>query len=84
MGSLSLSDALSLCLHYEAEQDPPFERAFQRWLRRLQVQHRLSRSQVDLLRAAGGALGGPFGDIALTVLEEACRKLRLPKPTLLG
>jgi hypothetical protein len=82
MGSLSLSNALSLCLLYQAEQDPRFPRAFQRWLRRLQVEHRLNRSQVDLLRAAGGSLGGPFGDLGLAVLKEACRKLALPAPTL--
>jgi hypothetical protein len=32
--------------------------------------------------AAGGTLGGSFGDLGLTVLDGASRKLRLPAPTL--
>jgi hypothetical protein len=79
MGSLSLSEALSLCLLYEADGDPRFERAFRRWLGRVRRDHALTHAQVELLRAAAGALSSPFRVIALRVLEETCRELRLPR-----
>jgi hypothetical protein len=55
MGSLSLSDALSLCLLLERENDPRSERAFKRWVRRMQLECGLRREEVELLRAAAGA-----------------------------
>jgi hypothetical protein len=36
MGHLSLSNALSLCILYRREQDPRFDRAAVRWVRRMQ------------------------------------------------
>jgi hypothetical protein len=82
LGSLSISEALSLCLLYATEGDPRFERAFRRWLSRLRCDRALTHEQVELLRAAAGALRSPFRDLGLVVLEEACQNLRLPKPTL--
>jgi len=73
---------LALCLLYEAESDPRFERAFRRWLRRVRVEHALSHEQVELLRAAAGALRSPFRELGLGILEAACRELRIPTPTL--
>ncbi len=73
MGSLTLSDALSLCLLYESESDPRFEKAMRRWLRRVRVEHALRHEQVELLRAAAGALRSPFRELGLAVLEGACR-----------
>jgi hypothetical protein len=35
MGTLALSDALALCLLYERESDPRFEKAMRRWLSRV-------------------------------------------------
>jgi hypothetical protein len=81
MGMLSLSNALSLCLLYEAEGDPRFERAFRRWLGRVHIEHALRHEQVELLRSAAGALGSPFHELGLAVLEGACRELRLLPPT---
>ena len=81
LGGLSLSEALSLCLLYEVEGDPRFERAFRRWLRRIRVEHGLSHRQVELLRSAAGALSTPFRDLAVAVLEGVCLELRLPRPT---
>jgi hypothetical protein len=81
LGGLSLSEALSLCLLYEAEGDPRFERAFRKWLSRVRREHALTHEQVELLRAAAGALRSPFRELGLLVLAEACRKLRLPPPT---
>ncbi len=43
MGHLSLSNALSLCVLYRREQDPKFERAAVRWVRRMQLEHSLRR-----------------------------------------
>jgi hypothetical protein len=81
MGSLSLSDALALCLLYEREGDPRFERAFRKWLGRVRMEKALRHEQVELLRAAAGALSTSFRELGLTVLEEACRELRLPPLT---
>src|SRR6266511_3698852 len=62
--TLSLHDALpisgrsrsrtrwALCLLYEREDDPRFERAFRRWLRRARLDHALTHEQVELLRGA--------------------------------
>jgi hypothetical protein len=44
--------------------------------------HALTHEQVELLRAAAGALGSSFRGIGLVVLEDACWNLHLPKPTL--
>jgi hypothetical protein len=82
LGHVSLSDALSLCLLYEAEGDPRFERAFQRWRSRLRREKALRHEQVELLSAAAGALGTSFRPIALDVLLAACRRLGMPQPTL--
>jgi hypothetical protein len=38
--------------------------------------------EVELVRAAMGALDSRLGSIALTALLETCRKLRLPQPAL--
>jgi hypothetical protein len=38
MGHLSLSNALSLCILYRREQDPKFDRAAVRWVRRMQLE----------------------------------------------
>jgi hypothetical protein len=81
MGSLSLSEALSLCLLLERENDERWQRAFRRWLRRMQLERGLRREQVELLRAAAGALRSPFRDLGLAVLEGASRELRLKPPT---
>jgi hypothetical protein len=82
LGGLSLSEALSLCLLYAAEDDPRFERAFRRWLGRARRDHALTHEQVELIRASAGALRSPFRELALAVLEGTCRELRLPLPTL--
>jgi hypothetical protein len=81
MGTLSLSDALSLCLLYESESDPLFEKAMRRWLGRVRVEHALRHEQVELLRAAAGSLRSPFRELGLAVLNGSCRELRLPPPT---
>ncbi len=82
LGALSLSDALALVLLYEREGDPKFERAARRWIRRVQIDRSLRRHEIELLRAAMGALGSRFGRVALTALLQTCRELRLPQPTL--
>ena len=82
MGSLSLSDALALCQLYERDNDPRFEKAFRRWLGRVRVEYALTHEQVELLRAAAGALRTPFRELGLAVLEGACRELRLVPPTM--
>jgi hypothetical protein len=82
MGHLSLSNALSLCILYRREQDPRFDRAAVRWVRRVQLEHSLRRQEVDLLRAAMAALGSRFDAVALNAPLEACRELRLVPPTL--
>src|SRR5262249_20171271 len=46
MGPMSLSNALSLCILYRREQDPKFDRAAVRWVRRVQAR--------TLAPAAGG------------------------------
>jgi hypothetical protein len=78
LGTLSLSEALSLCLLYEAVGDPRFERAFQRWRSRVHREKALRHEQVELLSAAAGALGTSFRPIALDVLLAACRRLDRP------
>jgi hypothetical protein len=82
MGRMSLSNALSLCILYRREQDPKFDRAAVRWVRRVQLEHSLRRREVDLLRAAMAALGSRFDAVALSALRETCRELRLVAPTL--
>ena len=82
LGNLSLSEALSLCLLCEAEGDPRFERAFQRWRRRVVREKALRHEQVELLSAPAGALGTSFRPIALDTLMAACRWLGMPAPTL--
>jgi hypothetical protein len=82
LGALSSSDALALCLLYQREGDPRFERAFRRWLGRVRRDYGLSHEEVELLRAAAGALRSTFSDVGLVVLEQACRMLALPSPTL--
>jgi hypothetical protein len=82
LGSLSLSDSLSLVLLYQRSGDEKFERAARRWVRRVQIDQALRHAEVELLRAACGALGLRFGSVALEALLERCRKLRLPQPTL--
>jgi hypothetical protein len=77
LGSLSLSDALSLVLLYEREGDEKFERAARRWVRRVQIDYSLRHREVELLRAAMGALGSRFGRIALAALLETCPELRV-------
>jgi hypothetical protein len=81
LGSLSLSEALSLCLLYERENDPRFERAARRWVRRVQIDYSLRHREVELLRGAMGALGSRFGRVAIAALVETCGELRLPPPT---
>jgi hypothetical protein len=82
MGRLSLSNALSLYILYRREQDPKFDRAAVRWVRRVQLEHSLRRQEVDLPRAAMAALGSRFDAVALNAPLETCRELRLPAPTL--
>jgi hypothetical protein len=82
LGALSLSEALSLCLLYEAEGDPRFERAFRRWRSRVVREKALRHEQVQFLSAAAGALGTSFRPIALDVFLAACRWLGMPQPTL--
>jgi len=82
LGSLSPSEALALCLLYETEGDPRFEKAMRRWLMRLRTEKALSHEQVELIRAAAGALRSPFRSLALDTLEGTCRELRLPPPTM--
>jgi hypothetical protein len=81
LGSLSLSEALSLCLLYEVEGDTRFERAFQRCRSRVRREKALRHEQVELLSAAAGALSTSFRPIALDVLLTACRRLGMPQPT---
>jgi predicted AAA+ superfamily ATPase len=82
LGALSLSDALALVLLYEGEGDEKFERAARRWVRRVQIDYSLRHREVELLRAAMGALGSRVGRVALAALLETCQELRLPPPTL--
>jgi hypothetical protein len=82
LGSLSTSDALALVLLYQREGDPKFERAARRWVRRVQIDYSLRHREVELLRAAMGALGTRLGSVALHALLETCQKLRLPRLTL--
>jgi hypothetical protein len=82
LGSLSISDALSLVLLYQGQGDAKFERAARRWVRRVPIDHRLRHQEVELPRAALGALGSRFTRVAPTALLETCRELRLPQPTL--
>ena len=81
LGALSTGDSLALVLLYQRQGDPKFERAARRWVRRVQIDHALRHQEVELLRAALGALGSKFGDLGLAVLAGTCRKLRLPPPT---
>src|SRR5437899_460164 len=80
LGTLSLSDALALCLLYEAEDDQRFERAFRRWLSRVRRDKALRHEHVELLSAAAGALRTSFRPIGLEVLSAACRELRVEPP----
>jgi hypothetical protein len=82
LGTLSISEALSLCLLYEAARDPRFERAFRRWRRRVVREKALRHEQIELLSAATGALGTSFRPIALDTLLAACRWLGLPQPAI--
>src|SRR5262249_47250678 len=84
LGHMSLSNALSLCILYGREQDPKFDRAAVRWVRRMQLEHSLRRQEADLLRAAMAALGTRLDAAALNALLETCRELRLVPPTLQG
>jgi hypothetical protein len=79
---LSPADALSLVLLYQREGDDKFERAARRWIRRVQIDYRLRHQEVELLRAAMGALGTRFGAVGLEGVLAACQELRLPPPTL--
>jgi hypothetical protein len=82
LGALSTSDSLALVLLYQREGSEKFERAGRRWVRRAQIDYGLRHQEVELLRAAMGALGSRFGREAMAVLLETCRELRLPRPTL--
>jgi tRNA(Arg) A34 adenosine deaminase TadA len=82
LGSLSTSDALALVLLYGRAGSGKFELAARRWVRRVQIDHRLRHQEVELLRAAMGAMGTRLGAVAFTVLLETCQELRLPRPTL--
>jgi hypothetical protein len=73
---------LSLVLLYQRAGDEKFERAARRWIRRQQIKHRLRHQEVELLRAAMGALGTRFDGLAREAVLAACRALRLPPPTL--
>jgi hypothetical protein len=81
LGALSVSDALALVLLYQRAGDERFERAARRWIRRVQIDHRLRHQEVELLRAAMGALRTRLV-VALTAVLETCRELRLPPPTI--
>jgi hypothetical protein len=52
LGALSNSDALALVLLYQREGSEKFERAARRWVRRVQIDHRLRHQEVELLRGA--------------------------------
>lgn len=82
LGALSPADALSLVLLYQRAGDEKFERAARRWIRRAQIDHRLRHQEVELLRAAMGALGTRFGPVGLEAVLAACGELRLRAPTL--
>jgi hypothetical protein len=82
LGALSVAEALALVLLYQRSGDGKFERAARRWARRVQIDYRLRHQEVELLRAALGALGSRFDRVALTALLETCQELRLPSPTL--
>jgi hypothetical protein len=75
-------DALSLVLLYQRAGDGKFERAARRWVRRVQIDHRLRHQEVELLRGAMGALGSRLESVALDALLRTCQELRLPRPTL--
>jgi hypothetical protein len=81
LGALSTSDALALVLLY-ARADPGKFECAGRWVRRVQIDYRLRHEEVELLRAAMGALGTRLGAVAFTALLETCRELRLPPPTI--
>ena len=84
LGSLSPSNALSLVLLYKRAGDEKFERAARRWLRRLQIHHSLRHQELELVQCVRlwVALGTRFHEVALAVLLETCRELRLPRPML--
>src|SRR5919202_54789 len=70
LGSLSPAESLSLVLLYQRSGDEKFERAARRWIRRVQIDHSLRHQEVELLRAAMGALGSRFHETGLSVLVE--------------
>jgi hypothetical protein len=82
LGSLSLSEALGLCLLYERESDPRFERALRRWASRVRRDKALGHRESELLIAACGALPTRLRAVALATLLDACRELGLPEPSL--
>src|SRR5919201_4655537 len=73
LGSLSPAESLSLVLLYQRSGDEKFERAARRWIRRVQIDRSLGHQEVELLRAALGALGSRFSRVALACLRETCR-----------
>ena len=82
LGTLSLSDALSLCRLYERDRDPWSERAIRRWISRMRRECALRHEQVGLLVVAAGLLRTEFRQLALNVLLTARGELRRAAPTL--
>jgi hypothetical protein len=76
LGTLSLSDALSLCRLYERDRDPWSERAIRRWISRMRRECALRHEQVGLLVVAAGLLRTEFRQLALNVLLTARGELR--------
>jgi hypothetical protein len=73
---------LALVLLYARADPGKFERAARRWVRRVQIDHRLRHQEVELVRGAMGALGSRLEQVALDALLRTCQELRLPAPTL--
>jgi hypothetical protein len=69
LSGLSVSNALAPVLLYQREGDERFERAARRWVRRVQVDHRLRHQEVEFLGAAVGAFDSRFSPIALRVIH---------------
>jgi hypothetical protein len=65
LGTLTLSDALSLCRLYERDRDPWLERAIRRWISRMRRECALRHEQVGLLVVAARPPRTEFRQLAL-------------------
>jgi hypothetical protein len=78
LGTLSLSDALGVCLVFAPHDSARFERAAVRWQARYCLEQRPAADEAQLVAAALRALPGPAGAAGAEALLELCeaRELR--------